>query len=67
MAEPLGGLAGDDDVKAALANLREDFLDLDRVGPRRAAGFLNAGRPDDDIQADVVGFVAQFLRCLEDQ
>ena len=67
VAEPLGGLADDGDVKAALAILREDFLDLDRVGPRRAAGFLNAGRPDDDIQADVVGFVAQFLRCLEDQ
>ena len=64
VAEPLRSLADDGDVKAAFTVLREDFLDLDGVGPRRAAGFLNAGQPDDDTQADVVGFVARFLRCL---
>lgn len=50
-----------DDVctQKALANLREDFLDLDGVGPRRVAEFLY-GRPDNETQADAVGFVRQL-------
>ncbi len=40
-----------------------DFLDLDALGPRRVAEFL-LGRPDDEVQADVVGFVSTLLdRC----
>ncbi len=43
--------------------LRDDFLDHDGVGPRRVAEFLQGGQ-DDEIQADVVGFVQALLdRC----
>ena len=64
VAKPLRLLAHDVDTQSALAILREDFLDQDSLGPRRAAGFLNGGHGDDDIQADVAGFVAQLLRRL---
>jgi len=33
-------------------------------GPRRVAEFLMAG-PNDEIQADVVGFVRELLKNLE--
>jgi hypothetical protein len=43
--------------------LRDDFLDHDAAGPRRAAEFMRGG-PDDDIQAEVAGFVrALVARC----
>lgn len=58
-------LAHDVDVQLALGILRDDFVDQDGLGPRRAAGFLNRGQGDDDIQADVSGFVAQLLRQLD--
>ena len=44
----------------AMATLRRDFLEHDGLGPRRVAEFLMGG-PDDDIQADVVGFVGRLL------
>ncbi len=48
----------------AIAVLRRDFLDHEGIGPRRVAEF-QTGRPDDAIQADVVGFVRQLLdRCV---
>ncbi len=47
----------------ALDILRQDFLAHDGLGPRRVAHFLE-GRPDDGIQADVVGFVSLFLESL---
>ena len=50
----------------ALDVLRRDFIDLDALGPRRAAEFITGG-PDDEIQADVVGFVGQFLRGIDEQ
>jgi hypothetical protein len=53
-------LLGDPDAQKALAILRRDFLDPDMVGPRRVAAFLTGGR-DDELQADVVGFVSQLL------
>jgi len=35
----------------------------DMVGPSRVAAFVSGGR-DDELQADVVGFVTQFLNKL---
>ena len=44
--------------------LKEDFREHDGVGPRRVAEFLS-GAPDNDVQADVVGFIRQLLdRCV---
>ncbi len=47
-------------VKRALTILREDFTSVDATGPQRVAMFLEA-MPDDEIEADVVAFVAEFL------
>jgi hypothetical protein len=43
--------------------LDRDFTDPEIVGPRRVADFIRGG-PDDQIQADVVGFVVDLLRRL---
>jgi hypothetical protein len=48
-------------AREALRILRDDFLEIDRVGPRRVAEFITGGR-DDAIQQDVVGQVALFLK-----
>jgi hypothetical protein len=48
------------EAQRAVRVLREDFLDHDGVGPRRVAEFLFGG-PDDEIQADVVGFIQALL------
>jgi len=53
-------LLGDPDVQKALIILRRDFLDPDMIGPSRVAAFLSGGH-DDELQADVVGFVSQLL------
>ena len=53
-------LLGDPDVQTALSILRRDFLDPEMVGPSRVAAFLSGGR-DDELQADVAGFVSQLL------
>jgi hypothetical protein len=63
VAACLRPLLGDDEAQKALQVLRDDFLDHDRVGPRRVAEFLQGG-PDDEIQADVVGFVAALLDAV---
>lgn len=49
----------------AIAVLRADFLDHQGIGPRRVAEFVFGG-PNDTLQADVVGFVGEFLRLLEE-
>jgi hypothetical protein len=48
-------LLGDEEARRALRVIRDDFLAHDGIGPRRVADFLQ-GAPDDEIQADVVGF-----------
>ena len=53
-------LLEDFQAKKALRILTEDFLDRDSLGPHRVATFIK-GAPDDDIQADVVGFIRQLL------
>ena len=60
VAACLRPLLRDDEATRALQVLRDDFLDHDGVGPRRVAEFLQGG-PDDEIQADVCGFVAALL------
>ena len=63
VASPLKSLLHDPSAKEAMGILEEDFREHDGIGPRRVAEFLTRG-PDDEIQADVLGFVSQLLeRC----
>ena len=63
VAARLVPLLGDPSAIEAMRILREDFGDHDGVGPRRVAEFI-LGIPDDEIQAEVVGFVRELLnRC----
>ncbi len=63
VASPLKSLLHDPSAQQALGILKQDFGEHDSIGPRRVAEFLSRG-PDDEIQADVVGFVRQLLeRC----
>lgn len=58
-------LLADAETQKALGILRRDFLDPEGVGPRRVAEFL-VGGANDDIQADVVGFVTRLLdKCAK--
>lgn len=65
IAGRLRPLLNDADARSALDILREDFVEHDGVGPRRASAFLNAGQPDDHTQADVVGFTTRLLDRLD--
>ncbi len=65
IADRLQPLIDEKDTLLALDILREDFTSHDGLGPRRAAAFLNAGQPDDDTQADVVGFKNLLLDRLD--
>ncbi len=55
--------AEDPSAREALAVLKEDFAEIDSLGPRRVAEFL-LGAPDDALQADVRGLVLDFLELL---
>ena len=57
-------LLEDAEARQAIEVLRNDFLDHDGTGPRRVATFL-VGRSDDEIQADVVGFIKRMLDLCE--
>jgi hypothetical protein len=60
-------LLADADAQRALQVLRDDFMDPEGVGPRRVAEFL-LGSPNEEIQADVVGFGRALLeRCEPDR
>jgi hypothetical protein len=50
------------DVREAVDVLRRDFVRVDDVGPVRVAEFL--GGHDDELQADVAGFVRKLLDSL---
>ena len=56
-------LLDDEEARRALDVLRRDFTDPEGVGPMRVAEFIT-GKPDDEIQADVVGFVAEVFRLV---
>lgn len=63
VAASLRPLLHEADALRALQVLRNDFCHHDSVGARRVAEFLR-GAPDDEIQADVVGFVKALLERL---
>jgi len=58
--------AGDASAREALAFLKDDFAEIDSIGPRRVAEFL-VGRPDDALQADARGLVLDFLELCRRQ
>lgn len=60
VAEELRQLLADASAQKAIGYLRDDFKERDSVGPRRVSEFL-FGRPNDNIQADAVGFVQQLI------
>jgi len=49
------------ETQDALQILRRDFSDPDGMGPRRVAEFMYRS-PNDELQADVAGFVRELLR-----
>ena len=63
VAANLRPLLDDPEAQRALAVLRRDFAELDAVGPMRVAAFVTGGR-DDELQAEVVNFVAQLLALV---
>jgi hypothetical protein len=64
VAASLQPLTGDPDTKKAIEVLKRDFLDCEGPGPRRVAEFIQGG-PDENLQADVAGFVRRLLDMCE--
>ena len=62
-ARALAALQPDAHVDYALNIIEQDFTEHNHIGPRRTAMFIY-GRPDDEIQADVVGQARTLLRSL---
>ena len=60
VASRLKPLLGDPAADEAIRILKRDFRQHDGPGPRRVADFLSDA-PDEEIQADVVGFIGQLL------
>lgn len=60
VASKLAPLLDDADAQGALAILKRDFSEPDAVGPMRVAAFVTGGK-DEQLQADVVGFIGQLL------
>lgn len=56
-------LLKESETRKGIDILKRDFLNQDGLGPRRVSEFMR-GAPDDDIQADVVGFVRMLLKGL---
>jgi hypothetical protein len=63
VADRLRPLLPDANAQRAIQILRDDFTDYDGRGPLAVARFTRGG-PDEDVQADVVGFVGEFLRQI---
>jgi hypothetical protein len=49
------------ETQRALHILRRDFSDPNGAGPRRVAEFMYRS-PNDEMQADVAGFIRELLR-----
>lgn len=64
IASRLHGFANDPSARDALEVLREDFSDVESIGPTRVAEFMTGG-PDDDVQADARGVVLDLLERLD--
>lgn len=50
-------------IDDALDIIAKDFCRHDGLGPLAAAEFVMRG-PDDNVQADVVGYAVELLRCV---
>jgi hypothetical protein len=61
LLEHLNPILHEQETQEALQILRRDFSEPDRVGPRRVAEFMYRS-PNDEMQADVAGFVRELLR-----
>jgi hypothetical protein len=57
----LNPILDEQETQEALQILRRDFFDPDGVGPRRVAEFMYRA-PNDELQADVAGFMRELLR-----
>ena len=64
VAEALKPFLQEKEGKDCLQILREDFMDHEGPGPLRVAHFLTNGS-DDNIQADVVGFIGRLVDLCE--
>lgn len=64
VARCLEPLVDDPCVQRALTIIREDFIEHDSLGPRRAAEFVTGGA-DDEIQADVVGLAKRLCTTFD--
>lgn len=62
VAQRIVGFGERAEVRQATAVLRRDFTTTDSVGPANVAEFL--GGPNDELQADVAGFVRLLLAGL---
>ena len=63
VASCLSPLLVDPDAQKAIQVLRDNFLDHNGTGPRRVAEFLVMGT-DDEIQADVIGFIKSLIDSI---
>jgi hypothetical protein len=61
LLEHLNPILREQETQEALQILSRDFYEPDRVGPRRVAEFMYRS-PNDELQADVAGFVRELLR-----
>jgi len=64
VASRLAPLLRNEHASEAIAFLEANFTQLDHLGPMRVAEFL-VGGPNDEIQADALGFVAGLLGEVE--
>lgn len=66
VAERFLSLGANEDCDRALAILRENFLKTESTGVKRAVNFLlGEDVSDEDLQAEVAGFVARFIDKCE--
>jgi len=61
LLEHLNPILREQETQEALQILSRDFYEPDRVGPRWVAEFMYRS-PNDELQADVAGFVRELLR-----
>jgi hypothetical protein len=61
LLEHLNPILHEQETQEALQILSRDFYEPDRIGPRRVAEFMYRS-PNDELQADVAGFVRELLR-----
>jgi hypothetical protein len=63
VAKRIRPILKNESTQKAIEILKNNFTEINMVGPRRVAYFLTGG-VDENIQADVVGFIAEFLKLI---